>query len=348
MAVAVQQIYPVAHLPLILGVFRRLEVATVIDRLLPPHPAHVLSCGHGVEALVLAILDGDHALYKVGQRLEERGMLALLQPGLTRASLHDYRLGHILDALFAANLNKVFSAIALKALEVYAIPTPWLHQDTTTIPIVMLAVGDPVRTGIVASLAQPGGNVTGSTILGAELSAKRLQLLHEALPTLARVAFLWNPANIANRLHFDDIAQGAKALGVTLHSVEVHHPDGFDRALTALSAERPDTLIMTADPLHQRHVGQVIAFAAQHRLPVLYQLRENVEAGGLMSYGASQPALFRRGALYVDKILKGAKPADLPVEQPMQFELVINLKTAEALGLTIPPMLLFQADAVIR
>jgi len=135
MAVAVQQIYPVAHLPLILGVLRRLEVATVIDRLLPSHPAHVISCGRGVEALVLAILDGDHALYKVGQRLEERGMLALLQPGLTRASLHDYRLGHILDALFAANLNKVFSALALKALEVYGIPTPWLHQDTTTIAL---------------------------------------------------------------------------------------------------------------------------------------------------------------------------------------------------------------------
>jgi transposase len=135
MAIAVQQVYPIAHLPLILGVVRRLEVATVIDRLLAPHPAHVLSCGRGVEALVLAILDGDHALYKVGKRLEERGMVTLLQPGLTRASLHDYRLGHILDALFAANLNKVFSAVALKALEVYAIPTPWLHQDTTTIAL---------------------------------------------------------------------------------------------------------------------------------------------------------------------------------------------------------------------
>ncbi len=135
MAMAVQQIHPVAHLPLILGVLRRLEVATVIDRLLPPHPAHVLSCGRGVEALVLAILDGHHALYKVGQRLAERGMVTLLQPGLTRASLHAYRLGHILDALFAANLNTVFSAVALKALEVYAIPTPWLHQDTTTITL---------------------------------------------------------------------------------------------------------------------------------------------------------------------------------------------------------------------
>jgi transposase len=135
MAIAVQQIRPVAHLPLVLGVLRRLEVASLIDDLIPPHPAHVLSTGRGVEAMVLAILDGDHALYKVGQRLEERGILELLQPGLTRTSLHDYRLGHILDALFAANLNKVFSAIALKALEVYAIPTPWLHQDTTTIAL---------------------------------------------------------------------------------------------------------------------------------------------------------------------------------------------------------------------
>ena len=133
MAIAVQQIDPVAHLPFILGVLRRLEVATLIDRLIPPHPAHGLSCGRGVEALVLAILDGHHALYKVGKRLEERGMVPLLQPGLTRTALNDYRLGHILDALFAANLNQVFSVVALKALEVYAISTPWLHQDTTTI-----------------------------------------------------------------------------------------------------------------------------------------------------------------------------------------------------------------------
>jgi transposase len=135
MAMAVQQIHPLAHLPLVLGVLRRLEVATVIERLIPPHPKHVLSCGRGVEALVLAILDGDHALYKVGRRLEARGMMELLQPGLARASRNDCRLGHILDALFAANLNRVFGAIALQALEVYAIPTPWLHQDTTTIAL---------------------------------------------------------------------------------------------------------------------------------------------------------------------------------------------------------------------
>ena len=143
MAVSVQEIRPIAHLPLVLGVLRRLEVATVIKSLIAPHPQHGLSTGRGVEALVLALLDGDHALYKVGQRLEERGMVALLQPGLTGAALHDYRLGHILDALFAANLNKILSTIALKALEVYVMPAPWLHQDTTTIALYGAYAEDP-------------------------------------------------------------------------------------------------------------------------------------------------------------------------------------------------------------
>ena len=147
MATTIQQMHPVAHLPLVLGVLRRLEVATVIDRLIPPHPAHGLSCGRGVEALVLAILDGHHALYKVGRRLEERGMVTLLQPELTRAALNDYRLGHILDALFAANLNTVFGVVALKALEVYAIPTPWLQQDTTTIALYGAYADEPQTLG---------------------------------------------------------------------------------------------------------------------------------------------------------------------------------------------------------
>lgn len=147
MATTIQQIQPVAHLPLVLGVLRRLEVATVIDRLLPPHPAHGLWCGRGVEALVLAILDGPHALYKVGRRLEERGMVTLLQPELTRAALNDDRLGHILDALFAANLNQVFGVVALKALEVYAIPPPWLHQDTTTIALYGAYADEPQTPG---------------------------------------------------------------------------------------------------------------------------------------------------------------------------------------------------------
>ena len=147
MATTIQQMHPVAHMPLVLGVLRRLEVATVIDRLIPPHPAHGLSCGRGVEALVLAILEGHHALYKVGRRLEERGMVTLLQPELTRAALNDYRLGHILDALFAANLNTVFGVVALKALEVYAIPTPWLHQDTTTIALYGAYADEPQTLG---------------------------------------------------------------------------------------------------------------------------------------------------------------------------------------------------------
>ena len=145
MAVAVPQIYPLAHVPLVLGVLRRLAVATVMDRLIPPHPAYGLSPGRGVEALVLAILDGHHALYKVGQRLDERGMAARLQPGLTRASLHDSRLGHMLDALCAANLNTVCSAIALKALEGYAIPTPWRHQDTTTMALYGAYEDEPTK-----------------------------------------------------------------------------------------------------------------------------------------------------------------------------------------------------------
>jgi hypothetical protein len=157
MAIAIHQISPVAHLPLVLGVMRKLNVAALIDTFCPPHPAHVLSCGRGVEALLLAILDGHHALYKVGARLEERGMLPLLQPGLTRTSLHDYRLGQILDELFAVNLNRVFGAIALNALEVYAIPTPWLHQDTTTITLLGLMKSSPTGAKGQSRLVLPMG-----------------------------------------------------------------------------------------------------------------------------------------------------------------------------------------------
>jgi putative ABC transport system substrate-binding protein len=223
------------------------------------------------------------------------------------------------------------------------------RQATTTIPIIMVSVGDPLRAGLVASLARPGGNVTGSTLMtGPELSPKRLQLLQETLPTASRVAFLWNPTNPANVLHFEDIQAGARALGVTLPAVEVSSPNEFASALAAMMRERPDALMMTADPMHQRHVGQIMDFAAKHRLPIISNVKENVVAGALMSYGASLPELYKRAAVYVDKILKGAKPSDLPVQQPTKFELVINLKTAEALGLTLPPSILFQADEVIR
>jgi putative ABC transport system substrate-binding protein len=203
-----------------------------------------------------------------------------------------------------------------------------VKHATPTIPIVMAAVGDAIRTGLVASLARPGGNITGNitglTILGAELGAKRLELLQEAVPKLSRVACLWNSDNPANRIQFEDIQRAAKALGVRLQSVEIRSPDEFESAFTAITRERPSALIMTADPLHQLHMGRILEFAARSRLPAMYQLREQVEAGGLMAYGVSELDMFRRAATFVDKILRGAKPADLPIEQPTKFELVIR------------------------
>jgi putative ABC transport system substrate-binding protein len=221
-------------------------------------------------------------------------------------------------------------------------------EATTTIPIVMVSGGDPVRTGLVASLAQPGGNVTGSSIQGADLGAKQLQVLREGLPTVARVAFLWNPLNPGNVLWHDDLQAAARALGVMLHAVAVGHPSAFEAAFAAMRQEPPEALIFTGDPMHQLHLERILAFAAQHRLPAMSNVKANVSAGALLSYGPSWPEVFQRAALYVDKILKGAKPADLPVQQPTTFELIINLKTAQALGLTIPPSLLFQADEIIR
>ncbi len=221
-------------------------------------------------------------------------------------------------------------------------------QATTTIPIVMAAAGDPVRSGVVSSLAHPGGNVTGLTVLGPGLAAKRLELLKEAVPDTARVAFLWNPANPDQRASFNEVQAGARALGVRVQSVEARTGEELEHALAAIKRDRPAALLMTADNLHQRYIGRIVAFASETRLPAMYQLKEAVERGGLMSYGASLPDLGRRAAYYVGRILKGAKPADLPVEQPTKFELVVNLKTAKALGLTIPPVVLTRADEIIE
>src|SRR5215472_6286406 len=209
-------------------------------------------------------------------------------------------------------------------------------QATTTIPIVMTGIGDPVRAGFVASLARPGGNITGNTILGPELAPKRLQLLKLAVPTLSRVAFLWNPYNPSHAAYLNDWKAAAPALGVEMLFVAVRSSDEFDSAFAAMMRERPNAFTMTADFLHQLHIGWIIDFLARNRLPGMYQLRENVLAGGLMSCGTSFPDLFRRAAGYVHKILQGTRPADLPVEQPTKFELVVNLKTAKVLGLTIP------------
>jgi len=221
-------------------------------------------------------------------------------------------------------------------------------QATTTIPIVMISIGDAVRTGLVPSLARPGGNITGNIILGPDVGAKRLQILKEVIPTVSRVAFLFNPDNASNVLQLEEIQAAAPTLGVTVISVSVSPRIEFETAFAAMMKECPDAFAMTAEPVHQIRIAWIMDFMAKNRLPAVYQLSANVRAGGLMSYGASEPDLFRRAAGYVHKILQGTKPADLPVEQPVKFELAVNLKTAKAIGLTLPPGILALADEVIE
>src|SRR2546425_2510145 len=200
-------------------------------------------------------------------------------------------------------------------------------QATKTIPIVIAGAGDPVRSGLVSSLAHPGGNVTGLTVLGPGLAAKRLELLKEAVPNLSRVAFLWNPANPDQKSSFDEVHAGARALGLTLHSVEARSREELERGLAAIKESRPSALLMTPDAVHQAYIGRIVDFTSEARLPAMYQLKEAVDRGGLMSYGASLPDLGRRAAYYVDKILKGAKPADLP---PAHVAHVVNLEKRPA------------------
>jgi len=220
-------------------------------------------------------------------------------------------------------------------------------HTTSTLPIVMLA-GDAVASGLVASLAQPGGNLTGVSLMSPDHVRQRLALLKDVLPGLARVAVLWNPTNPAKGPEWQEMQVAAEALGIRLDSFEVRAFADVERAFAALRRERPDALLVPEDPLTMRHRTEIVTLAATAHLPVLYTFREFADAGGLMTYGPSLPALYRRAAYYVDRLLKGSTPADLPVEQPTKFELVINLKTAQALGLTISPTLLFQADEVIK
>ena len=221
-------------------------------------------------------------------------------------------------------------------------------QATTTIPIVMISIGDPVRAGLVPSLARPGGNITGNTILGPDVGTKRVQILKEAIPTVSRVAFLWNPDNASNVLQFEEVQAAAPKLGVTVISVSVSPHIELETAFAAMMKERPDAFAMTAEPFHQLHIAWIIDFMAKNRLPAVYQLSETVRAGGLMSYGASEPDLFRRAAGYVHKILQGVKPADLPVESAAKFDLAVNLKAAAALGLDLTPTFIARADEVIE
>jgi putative tryptophan/tyrosine transport system substrate-binding protein len=224
------------------------------------------------------------------------------------------------------------------------------RNTTKTIPIVMAGIGiDPVEAGLVESLARPGGNVTGITNLSTELGGKRLELLKEAAPKVARVAVLYDPAAPGSLRELKEtLPVAAGALGLTVRSWEVRDADGFDRVFSALRKERQDGLYVAGGPLMSVNGKRIADFALKGRLPSVYGNKEYVDAGGLMYYGADLADIYRRVAYYVDKILKGAKPTDLPVEQPKKFELVINLKTAKQIGLTIPQSMLFRADKVIK
>jgi putative tryptophan/tyrosine transport system substrate-binding protein len=224
-----------------------------------------------------------------------------------------------------------------------------VRRHTQTIPIVMVLSSDPAGAGFVASLARPGGNVTGLSTLSPETSGKRLELLREVIPGLSRVAFLWNPDSRGNLLDYKETEAVARSLHVELQSVELFRGEDLDRAFSAVTKGRAQALIVpVGNPITFARRDQVVTFARRSRLPSIYGAREYVDPGGPMSYGPSTADLARRAATYVDKILKGAKPADLPVEQPTKFELVINLNTAKALGLTILPSLLQRADHVIQ
>jgi ABC-type uncharacterized transport system substrate-binding protein len=224
-------------------------------------------------------------------------------------------------------------------------------QATNAIPVVVTAMGDPIRDGLVTSLARPGGNITGTTFLGPELVAKRLALLKELLPTMSRIAALWQPGAFTELTTADmmkEAAEAAKALKLQLELFEVRNPDQFDRAFSGMKNARAEAMFMFPSTLLFGERRRIVELAAMHRLPAMYNARESVQVGGLIGYGASLAVLTRRAATYVDRILKGAKPADLPVELPTSFELTINLKTARALNLEVPLFLQQRADEVIE
>ena len=239
-------------------------------------------------------------------------------------------------------------------LKVDVIVTSWdgataaVKQQTQTIPIVMAISIDPVATGFVSSLARPGGNITGLSTMSPELAAKRLELLREAVPGLSRVAIMWNTNVPGNLLEYKQAGDAARSMRLQLQSVEVSSVDDFERAFSALKTGGAQALIVAGSGLTSTNARQIASLAMKHRLPSMVSSRDRVDAGGLIAYGPNLAEMWRRATTYVDKILKGAKPGDLPIEQPSKFELIINLKTARALGLTLPQSLLLRADEIIQ
>jgi putative tryptophan/tyrosine transport system substrate-binding protein len=276
-----------------------------------------------------------------------------------RKGLHD--LGYIenktisIDARFAADYDQLADPAAelvrLPVALIMAYSTPAAKAAvgaTRSIPIVMSGVIDPVATGLVANLGRPGGNVTGLSLMAPELVGKQMQLLKELVPKLSRVAVLWNPANPSGASQLREAKAAARTLNLQLQALEARRSSDLDRVVAAMTKERANGLIVLVDGMLIDSRTQIAHLVEKARLPTVYGLREHVEAGGLMFYGASPNDLNRRAATFVDKILKGAKPGDLPVEQPTKFEMVINLKMAKALGLAIPQSILLRADEVIE
>jgi len=242
--------------------------------------------------------------------------------------------------------------VRMKVDVIVAVSAPCVlaaKEATRTIPIVMPLSSDPVGDGLVASLARPGGNITGLSLMTPDVGARRLQLLKEVFPKLSRpVAVLWNPDYVGMAARFRQAERVAPSVGMGVVSVEVRDSRELERALAAMDRDRPEALVLLADPLTLSQRLRIVEFTTAERIPAMYEVSQFVEAGGLMSYGPDVNAVVRRSAIYVDKILKGAKPGDLPIEQPTKFELVINLKTASALGIAIPQAVLVQADRVIE
>jgi len=236
----------------------------------------------------------------------------------------------------------------VEAIVTMGYPSALAAKQGTILPVVAINAGDPVSTGLVESLARPGGHLTGISDVSADLTPKRLELLKQLVPTLRRVAMLWNAADLGMTLRYRASEAGAQALGLSVQPLGVREPDDFEQAFAAMERERPDAILMVTDTLTLLNRQRIFEFAAAHQLPAIYEFDSLVRDGGLLSYGPDQDESFSRVAALVDRILKGAQQADLPFEQPTRFRLVINLKTAQALGLPIPPIFLFQADEVIR
>ena len=265
-----------------------------------------------------------------------------------RTILIDYRWAEGKYERFPALVGEL---IAQKVDVIVTAGTPAalaVKRATTSIPLVMVAVGDPVGSGLVASLARPGGKLTGLVSIAPDLEGKRLELLTKVVPKLSHVAFLLNPANAFHVTSEKQARAAATALHLKVDFVAVRAESEFDRAFQAIANQRPGALVMFADRLFLHHRDRIVDFAARNRLPTVYAYSELVEAGGLMSFGPSYPGMHRRAAYFVDRILKGIKPADLPMEQPMEFELIVNHNAAKALGLAIPQSILLRADRVIE